>query len=223
MTNNGRGGRMPAPPQQGVQMTKQWKFAVVAALVLGAFAALSAVLAPGEVAVPRGYQCDVYTEQGCAKYVVASGGELEVQSGGILDVQSGATFAPTLSGDITFVNGTTLGEAVDTVLDLSEFLAFTAQTAVSITEGAIITPTGTYQPLTSAAAVTTSTSCAIYSGTVKGQLLVLTNENASDAIIIDDGANTNLGGNKTLTGGEGDGLYLMWDEADWFCIGYNDN
>ena len=218
-------------------MTKQWKFAVVAALVLGVFAALSAVLAPGEVAVPRASQCNVYTEQGCDKYVVASGGELElsgelevqsageleVLSGGILNVQSGATFAPTLSGDITFVNGGTLGEAVDTVLDLSEFLAFTGQTAVSITEGAIITPTGTYQPLTSAAAVTTSTSCAVYSGTVKGQLLVLTNENASDAIIIDDGANTNIGGNKTLTGGEGDALYLMWDETDWFCIGYNDN
>lgn len=35
--------------------------------------------------------CDVYMEQGCAKMVVASGGEIEVQSGGTLDIQSGAT------------------------------------------------------------------------------------------------------------------------------------
>jgi len=222
------------------QWTKPWRFVAAVALAVSTLAATLAgiaIWAPAEEAVPRAPQCNVYTEQGCDKYVVASGGELELSgelevqsageveilSGGILDVQSGATFAPALSGDVTFENGTTLGEAVDTVLDLSEFLAFTAQTAISITEGATITPTGTYQPLTSAAAVTTSTSCAVYSGTVKGQILVLTNENASDAIIIDDGANTALGGNKTLTGGQGDALYLMWDETDWFCIGYNDN
>ena len=104
-------------------MTKQWKFAVVAALVLGLFAALSIVLTPGEVAVPRGYQCDVYTEQGCAKYVVASGGELEVRSGGILDVQSGATLtldSVTVSGPLTFgsaasvVTGTTIAHGLAT-------------------------------------------------------------------------------------------------------------
>lgn len=36
------------------------------------------------------YNTLVYTEQGGAKQVVASGGEVEVQSGGILDAQSGA-------------------------------------------------------------------------------------------------------------------------------------
>lgn len=36
-------------------------------------------------------QCAVYTEQGCIKYVVADGGEIEVQSGGTLDLQPGAT------------------------------------------------------------------------------------------------------------------------------------
>jgi hypothetical protein len=218
-------------------MTKAWKFAVVAALALSVLAALSIVLAPGEVAVPRGYQCDVYTEQGCAKFVVASGGEIEVTgevevqsageievlSGGILDVQAGATFAPTLSGDITFVNSGTLGEAVDTVLDLSEFLAFTEQTAISVTAQAIITPTGTYQPLTSAAAVSTSLTTAIADGAVNGQILILVNENAADAITIVDGANTKMGGDKVLTGGEGDGLGVQWDGADWLCMWYNDN
>lgn len=72
-------------------MTKVWKFAVVAALV-AAFGALAAVGLglPGEVAVPRDYQCDVYVEHGCARMVIASGGELEVQSGGMLDLQAGS-------------------------------------------------------------------------------------------------------------------------------------
>lgn len=86
-----------------------------------------------------------------------------------------------------------------------------------------ITPTGTYQPITSTAAVSTSLTTAIISGTVNGQLLILANENATDAITIVDGANTKLGGDKVLTGGEGDNIYLVWDGADWLCIGYNDN
>jgi hypothetical protein len=47
---------------------------------------------PTEEPVARSYGCAVYTEQGCTKYIVADGGEVEIQSGGTLDVQSGATF-----------------------------------------------------------------------------------------------------------------------------------
>lgn len=43
------------------------------------------------------YQPKVYREQGGAKQVVASGGEIELQSGATLEVQSGATFS--LPGD----------------------------------------------------------------------------------------------------------------------------
>lgn len=61
--------------------------AVVLLVALGA-------CVPKEQPVPRSadYNCSVYTEQGCAKFVVASGGEIEVQSGGTVDVQAGATF-----------------------------------------------------------------------------------------------------------------------------------
>lgn len=97
------------------------------------------------------------------------------------------------------------------------------QAVVAVGAQAIITPTGTYQPITSTAAVSTSLTTAIISGTVNGQLLILVNENAADAITIVDGANTKLGGDKVLTGGEGDNIYLMWDGADWLCVGYNDN
>ena len=316
------------------QWTKLWRFVAAVALALSALATTLAGIAvwvPAEEAVPRAYQCEVYTEQGCSKYVVASGGEIEVQSGGTLDIQSGATtglgaamdldstlnvdgavtfnstfdvdgnvssgtgaitmtdsvnitgavdcdstlnadgavtfnstvdidgdltsgtaaitiadslnvtdtadFDSTVNidgavtlvstasvgGDITLENGTTLGEAVDTVLDFSEFLAATEQTAVVVGTQFSITPTGTYQPLTSAAAVSTSLTTAILDGTVNGQLLILVNENASDAITIVDEANTKMGGDKVLTGGQGDAIFLMWDGADWLCIGYNDN
>lgn len=142
-----------------------------------------------------------------------------------LNVDGAATFVSTVSvgGDVTFENGTTLGEAVNTVADFSEFLAFTEQTIVVVTAGSTITPTGTYQPITSTAFITTSTSYAIADGVVNGQLLVLINENASDMITIDDGANTKLGGDKQLNGGEGDAIWLIWDGSDWLCIGYNDN
>jgi hypothetical protein len=39
------------------------------------------------------YTTKVYIEQGAAKLVVTSGGEIEVRSGGVLDIQSGATGA----------------------------------------------------------------------------------------------------------------------------------
>ena len=52
--------------------------------------AIAAIMAFGLTAA-AGYQTLIYTEQGGAKQVVASGGEVEVQSGGVLDTQAGAT------------------------------------------------------------------------------------------------------------------------------------
>lgn len=139
--------------------------------------------------------------------------------GGDLTVTGGTT----AGSDITFANGTTLGEATDTVLDFSEFLAATEQDVFALSAAGHITPTGTYQPITSTAAISANVVTAIMSGTVAGQLLVITNENAADAIVIPDNANTKLGGDKTLTGGEGDAIFLWWDGLDWICVGYNDN
>jgi len=115
-----------------------------------------------------------------------------------------------------FENGTTLAEDVDTVLTFSEFLAAEEQTAEVVSAGSTIVPTGTYQPLTSTGSVTTSTSNAIADGTKVGQLLILVNENSSDTITIDDGANTRLSGDAVL--GNDDSLMLIWDGADWLEI-----
>ncbi len=101
------------------------------------------------------------------------------------------------------------------------FLKLAEQTFISVTAAGTITPTGTYQPIQSGSAVTTSLSIAIADGETVGQILILVNENAADVIIIDDGANTHLSGNISL--GNDDTLWLIWDGADWLELGHVDN
>lgn len=136
-----------------------------------------------------------------------------------------ATDDLTATDDVVAGDDLTVGDdaAVTGDATISGYTIFGQATVFELVAGGAITPTSTYMPITSTAAVTTSTTTAIVSGTIEGTLLVLCNENASAAIIIDDGANTALGGNKTLTGGQSDCLTLMWDGTDWCAIGYNDN
>lgn len=139
---------------------------------------------------------------------------LVVTTGGI-DVQAGSI---TLANDETISNGT------DGVIDISAFFAFAEAGVVQVTAGGTITPVGTYQPITSSAALSTTwAGDAINDGTKNGQLLILCNENAADAITVCDSTNTRLGGDKVLTGGQGDCLTVLWDGAWWVAIGYNDN
>lgn len=70
------------------------RLASVLALVIALGLALGVVYYIGlqaEEAVERSYNTSIYFEQGGAKQVVGSGGEIEIQSGATLDVQSGAT------------------------------------------------------------------------------------------------------------------------------------
>ncbi len=99
--------------------------------------------------------------------------------------------------------------------------AIVEASVIALSDGGAITPTTAYQPITSTAAVTANATTAIADGTVTGQLLILVNENASDAIIIPDAANTNLSGATTL--GNDDTLWLIWDGADWLELGQADN
>lgn len=133
------------------------------------------------------------------------------------------TFVDSAGDDMTIADDLTVTDdaAVSGLLTVGEYGIYSEQTAVTVTEGEPITPTGTYQPITSAAAVTTSTTCAVYSGTVNGQVVFLVNENGSHEIIVDDGANTDLGGNVTL--GSGDILKLLWDGANWLGLGTANN
>ena len=101
------------------------------------------------------------------------------------------------------------------------FAKLAEQTFISVTAGGTITATGTYQPIQSGSAVTTSLTIAIADGETVGQILILVNENAADVIIIDNGANTHLSANISL--GNDDTLWLIWDGADWLELGHVDN
>jgi len=116
-----------------------------------------------------------------------------------------------LTGTVTAVGNVLVGD----------WLVAIEQTACVVFAGSSITPTGMYQPITSEAVVTTSTSIAIVDGVTIGQLLILINENAADAITVDDGGNTRLSGDAVL--GPDDTLMLIWDGADWVEIAQANN
>lgn len=114
--------------------------------------------------------------------------------------------------DLAVGDDATLADAT-----VGDWFGITPSTTISVTAGSTITPTGTLQPLTSGSAVTTSTSTAIANGTTSGQLLILHNKNASDAITIDGaGANVECGGNQAI--GPTDTLVLHWQTDDWECV-----
>ena len=139
-------------------------------------------------------------------------GALTASGGVVGDVVGNLT--GNVAGDLT---GDMAGDLTN-----STFLILTEQTAVSVTAQAHITPTGTLQPLTSAAAVSTSLSTAIMSGTTTGELLILANENITDAItIVGTGANVECKADVEM--GPGDTLWLWWNAVDWYCLSGYDN
>jgi len=118
----------------------------------------------------------------------------------------------TASDDITATD-----DLIANDLSVTDWLQIDAQTAISVTAGAIITPTGTYQPLESASAVTCSTSTCVADGATAGDLLILINTNASDAITIDGtGANVECASDIAMAAGET--ITLLWDGTDWQCL-----
>ena len=103
-----------------------------------------------------------------------------------------------------------------------DWLHLTASATVAVGSAETITPLGSYQPITSTAGVTTSTSAAIADGSAAGDVLILRNANASDTITVDGaGGNVECGGNVAL--GANDVLTLLWNGADWSCLALRDN
>lgn len=132
-----------------------------------------------------------------------------------------------VGGDLTTtgtVTGATIDGAVMNANDLSvaDWAQIDAQTAVVVGTGGVITPTGTFQPLTSAANVTCSTSRCIAVGVTKGEILILANENVTRTITIDGtGGTVECKTDKAL--GARDVLTLIWNGTDWNCISLSDN
>ncbi|MCC6457271.1 MAG: hypothetical protein IT328_20120 [Caldilineaceae bacterium] len=88
--------------------------------------------------------------------------------------------------------------------------------AVTLTNGATLTPTGSYQPVTAAGAVGFGAIVADAPGT----LLLLTNVSANTITVSDTGT-LKLGGNRAL--GQYDTLWLVSDGTNWLELGYVNN
>jgi hypothetical protein len=99
----------------------------------------------------------------------------------------------------------------DGSLVVPDFVRLSAQTAISVTNGAVFTPTGSYQPLTSAGTVTPtlSSSTSTYAA---GHLLFLENQSNTSIVMVDTG-NIVMAGNLTL--GQRDTLTLLFDGTRW--------
>lgn len=154
-----------------------------------------------------------------------------------LKVQKATTIGTTLSvgTDATITDDVTVGGDASVTGDVAitgdlgaddvavdGFLNLAASTYISVTAGATITPTATFQPIKSGGAVTTSTSRAIADGVTTGDVLVLQNQNASSVITVDGtGGNVECKTDKAL--GAGDTLTLIWNGTNWYCISLADN
>lgn len=115
----------------------------------------------------------------------------------------------------------TVNAAAD--VDVGTFLNLSAQSAISLTAGAIITPTGTYQLLTSAAVVTSSTTTPVATASREtGDLLIIRNANASDAITI-DGTGGTVECKADIVLGASDTVTLIYNGAAWNCVANYDN
>lgn len=149
---------------------------------------------------------------------------LSVRAGDTYDYGLNFSPATAMTADIVFQNGTELEEVTDTVLTFSEFLAAEVQSVVVVEDGGWITPTGTNTPISSTGPFSLSCSFgSIYTGSVDGQLLILTNVGASHTITVCDSGIVNMSGD-TLLGPE-DTLMLMWSKilTAWLEIGGSDN
>jgi hypothetical protein len=132
--------------------------------------------------------------------------------------------ADVTTADIRLSNGETISNVTDTVVQVGGFFALSVGATQDLGAGFTLTATASYQPITNSTggSITSDTTTAIANGVVAGQVLILCNLDAQD-IVIDDGANTDLGGNVTLTGGAKDTLTLIWDGTDWMGLAVHDN
>jgi hypothetical protein len=115
----------------------------------------------------------------------------------------------------------TVNAAAD--VDIGTFLNLSAQSTISLTEGSIITPTGAYQPLTTAAAgAACDTSTCVASGGETGDLLILHNINATGVITL-DGTGGTVECKADVNLDAGDTISFIWNGSAWNCLASYDN
>lgn len=145
---------------------------------------------------------------------------------GNMDVDGTSTFRDTMTvkaNQVVTSTSATTGNAsfAGTVavngsdLAVSQMLAIVPQTAISVTNGGIITPTGTIQLLTAAGNVTPT----IAAGS-SGDVVTLINT-ANLTITIVDTTGYLLSGNIVL--GQWDSATLVWYGTSWIQVAESDN
>ena len=187
---------------------KHWSAVGGALLLLLALVGGLWLTAPQPVTGQASVPC--YREQGGAKWVGGSGCEWEMQSGATLDIQSGVTASIsdlTVSDDLIVTDDASVGGD----LTASGDVRLAAQTAISVTNGATVTPTGVYQRIEAAGNVGTAS---IAAGTA-GDLLILVNT-ANVTITFTDTGTLKLSGNAAL--GQYDTLMLLADGTNWIQV-----
>jgi hypothetical protein len=119
----------------------------------------------------------------------------------------------TVNGDLTLGSDLTAGDNVT----VGNFLYLTAGTAISLTNGGIVTATNTYQPIDAAPSSTVTVTVAAGSS---GQLLRLINR-GTGTIVVADASTMVLA--STYSMGQYDSLLLMSDGTNWIEMGRSNN
>jgi hypothetical protein len=122
----------------------------------------------------------------------------------------GMSFGPTGNAtgfdNVTMANGT-----------VAHWLTLTANTTIAVTDGATITPAGSYQPLSSAGTVTATIAT---TGMAAGDQLTLVNT-ANTTINVLDAGTAKLSAAAAL--GQFDSLRLVFDGTNWVEVGRSNN
>jgi hypothetical protein len=110
-----------------------------------------------------------------------------------------------------------------TITMSSDFISG-AQSTFVVEYGIPITPTGLYQPITSATSTAAESACPIAAPNddTIGKQLILHNINASQVITI-DGTGATVECKADVALGAGDTLILLWNGDDWNCLSSYDN
>jgi hypothetical protein len=175
-------------------------------------------LGPGAVSA-QSTAC--YREQGGAKWVCASGGEMEFRSGATLDIQTGATLTV---DDVSTTDDLVAGDDVTATDDViangdsvtGAYVVLPRQSQITVTAGGIITPTGTFVQLTAAGAVTAG----VFAPGAEGRVLIVENA-TTNAITIPDSTTNMLSGAIVL--GQYDTLTLISDGTNWIQVATSNN
>ena len=183
-------------------------------IVKGDEAVADAVLIDANDAVTTGLTINVGSVSG----VTISGGGLNMSNSAITNIGAAGT-------DFSGTGGLTLADALavtaggisitDGDMVVADDLRVTAQTSITVTNGAAFTATGTYQPITAAGTVTPTLTV----GTA-GDVVVLINTSAQTINIADSGT---MMLNVAVALGQYDTLMLWCDGTNWLQIATADN